>query len=177
MKGLPPTRTKDERRAYYLSRREEFLKKQKEYATSHKEQRRDGFRKYRISHKKQINERRRLRRERDICFRISTNLRTRMNMSVRRQTKSGSAVRDLGCTISELRFYLEGKFQDGMTWENYGKWHIDHIIPLAYFDLTDRKRFIEAVHYTNLQPLWAKDNLLKVKDDLKLINSNLIDRK
>ena len=50
-----------------------------------------------------------------------------------------------------------------MTWENYGRmgWHMDHIIPLANFDLTDRQQFLEACHYTNLQPLWWQENLMK----------------
>jgi len=48
-----------------------------------------------------------------------------------------------------------------MLWSNYGEWHIDHIKPLASFDLSDRKQLLEACHYTNLQPLWAQDNLSK----------------
>lgn len=50
-----------------------------------------------------------------------------------------------------------------MTWENHGKygWHIDHIKPLVSFDLTERKQFLEAVHFSNLQPLWSGDNLRK----------------
>ena len=69
----------------------------------------------------------------------------------------------LGCTIPELKFYLEGKFQDGMSWSNwtYNGWHLDHIIPLSFFNLSKEDEFKKACHYTNLQPLWAKDNIRK----------------
>lgn len=101
----------------------------------------------------------------DINFKIATNLRKRTGNALQRISKSGSAVRDLGCTIPELKFYLEGNFKDGMTWENYGRkgWVIDHAIPLAFFDLTDREQFLKACHYTNLQPLWATENNKKGK--------------
>ena len=99
----------------------------------------------------------------DTNFRLSRNLRRRLHHALKKQSKSGSAVRDLGCTIPELKQYLESKFQPGMTWENYGikGWHIDHIKPISMFDLTNKKQFLEANHYTNLQPLWAKDNIKK----------------
>ena len=59
--------------------------------------------------------------------------------------------------------YLESKFQTGMTWENHthNGWHIDHIIPISKFDLTDEAQMKKACHYTNLQPLWAGDNFRK----------------
>ncbi len=78
-----------------------------------------------------------------------------------RGQKVGSAVRDLGCSVDKLKKHLESRFRFGMTWENYGMWHIDHIRPLASFDLTDRVQFLQACHYTNLQPLWAPENLGK----------------
>ncbi len=86
-----------------------------------------------------------------------------MAIAIRTGAKSGSAVRDLGCTILELKAYLEARFLPGMTWKNHGLkgWHIDHIRPLTSFDLADRAQLLQAVHYTNLQPLWWQDNLRK----------------
>lgn len=75
----------------------------------------------------------------------------------------------LCCSIEELRTHLENKFYpnpetgEAMSWDNRGfyGWHIDHIVPLSYFDLDDPEQLKRACHYTNLQPLWAKDNLVK----------------
>lgn len=77
--------------------------------------------------------------------------------------KPASALELLGCTIPEFRRYIEAKFLPGMTWDNWTTdgWHIDHIRPLASFDLTDPAHVAAACHYTNLQPLWAVDNLRK----------------
>jgi hypothetical protein len=67
----------------------------------------------------------------------------------------------LGGTYDQAKKHIESKFKEGMEWLNHGLWHIDHIIPIAAFDLTDRHQLLAAAHYTNLQPLWAKDNLKK----------------
>ena len=79
--------------------------------------------------------------------------------------KVGSPVKELGCTLEEVKEYLQNKFLPGMTWENWGrgpgKWNIDHIRPLASFNLTDSDQFRQAVSYQNLQPLWWLDNLHK----------------
>lgn len=67
----------------------------------------------------------------------------------------------VGLTPTELVSYLESKFLDGMTWENYGLqgWHIDHKIPLS--SAKDEEELYKLCHYTNLQPLWSEDNLRK----------------
>lgn len=109
------------------------------------------------------------RRENNVQYKLSVNLRNRLNRSMKNEIKSGSAVSDLGCSIEELKQYLEKQFYanpetgEMMTWKNWGRtgWHIDHIKPLSSFDLANKKQFKKACHYTNLQPLWYKDNIKK----------------
>ena len=101
----------------------------------------------------------------DPSFRISCNLRSRMQKAMSRCVKAASAKTLLGCTIEELRSHIAAKFQPGMSWENYRYevWHIDHIKPVAFFDMTDPEQQRACFHYTNLQPLWAADNFRKAK--------------
>jgi hypothetical protein len=95
--------------------------------------------------------------------RLASQLRNRMRIALKRCSKIGSAVKELGCSIPELKTHLESRFQPGMTWDNHtiDGWHIDNIIPLSSFDLSDPNQFKRACHYTNLQPLWWRDNLAK----------------
>jgi hypothetical protein len=69
----------------------------------------------------------------------------------------------LGADIETVRKHIESLFVDGMTWDNHGNhgWHLDHIIPCAAFDLTKKEEQLKCFHYKNIQPLWAKDNLVK----------------
>lgn len=99
----------------------------------------------------------------DVQRRMACVLRSRLSHAVKRSIKSGSAVRDLGCSMDEFIKYIESKFLDGMSWSNYGHktWHIDHVVPLSSFDLADPDQLKKACHYTNLQPMWAADNLSK----------------
>lgn len=101
----------------------------------------------------------------DVNYRLSLQLRNRFTKAVQNQSKKGSAVKDLGCTIEKFILWIEMNWKEGMSWDNWGLygWHIDHIKPLSSFDLTDRNQLLEACHYANLQPLWAKDNLSKGK--------------
>jgi hypothetical protein len=103
------------------------------------------------------------RSARDEYFRIAGNIRSAICRSLKENTKDAHTEELLGCSIEEFRNYLERLFKPGMTWDNHGirGWHIDHIIPLASFDFTDPEQQKRAWHYTNLQPLWAKDNLKK----------------
>lgn len=108
------------------------------------------------------------KRQEDVNFRLRIALRNRFNLAIKRCSKSGSAVRDLGCTIDHLKTHLESKFEPWMNWDNYGKydstrktWNIDHIRPLSGFNLSNRKELLEACNWNNLQPMLAKLNLSK----------------
>ena len=149
--------------SYREQNREKTTEYRKSYYDSHKAEHRERQAAYDSANADILREKRNARYHNDILFRLSCSLRSRMSSALRKNTKAGSTVRDLGCTILELKQYLESKFHPGMTWENHSKygWHIDHIIPLSSFDLTDREQFLKACHYTNLQPLWAEENLRK----------------
>jgi len=90
-------------------------------------------------------------------------LRNRLRCAIKRNLKTGSAVKDLGCTIADFKSHIESLWQDGMNWNNWttNGWHIDHIKPLRDFDLTNPEELKRACHYSNLQPLWADDNYKK----------------
>jgi hypothetical protein len=72
----------------------------------------------------------------------------------------------IGCNIEQLKQHLQNQFKLGMSWDNHGKWHIDHIRPCASFDLSKPEEQRKCFHYTNLQPLWAEENISK-KDKVK----------
>lgn len=99
----------------------------------------------------------------DIGYRLVSVLRSRLCSAIKHKSKKGSFIRDMGCSIPELKIHLESKFGDGMTWDNWGRigWHIDHIIPLSKFNLNNRDEFLTACNYKNLQPLWAEENRIK----------------
>ena len=103
------------------------------------------------------------RAKHDLDYRLRNSLRARVRAALKYQSvsKDLGTAKLIGCTIAELREHLEEQFIGGMTWDNYGDWHIDHIKPCAAFDLSDPKQQKKCCHYSNLQPLWAKDNLRK----------------
>jgi hypothetical protein len=119
---------------------------------------------YRKHDAQRVNEYRKARQDKPE-FALAWQLRTRIYGALKGKNRGGSAVRDLGCSIEEFKRHIERQFQKGMTWDNWGrgvgKWHLDHIRPLASFDLTDPDQFRQAAHFTNYRPLWGKENAAK----------------
>ena len=100
----------------------------------------------------------------DIPYKLSTLVKDAHLRATGRRIGKQEAIDLLGCTLEEYQDYLESKFQQGMTWDNHAVdgWHIDHILPLneSGTTLTEEEK-IKRIHYTNTQPLWAKDNMKK----------------
>ena len=84
-----------------------------------------------------------------------------MGLAMRGKLKSAKTEELIGCTFEEFRVHIEKQFHDKMTWDNYGEWHVDHIIPCAVFDLLQPTQQLLCFHYSNLQPLWGEENLSK----------------
>ena len=90
---------------------------------------------------------------------LASTVRNSVNYALK-ATKSKKSIEYLGCSIDDFKEHIELQFQEGMTWENHGEWHIDHIIPLKYENPT-LEETIERLHWKNTQPLWATDNIAK----------------
>ena len=104
---------------------------------------------------------RKRRMARDPGFKLLNNCRTQIHRVLKGNIKSKKTKELLGCTVEQLKRHLSSKFIDNLSFENYGKWHVDHIKPCAKFDFTKPEEQVKCFHYTNLQPLWAIDNFKK----------------
>ena len=112
---------------------------------------------------KQISARQKQRYHEDPEYMLRIRLRNRIRYALKagRGKKVRRSQELLGCSSVEFVRHIESLFQDGMSWENKGKWHIDHIIPVAAFDLTTIDGQQAAFHYTNMRPAWAEENRRK----------------
>jgi predicted nucleic acid-binding Zn ribbon protein len=95
-------------------------------------------------------------------FKLIHNIRSRLRKALKGKSRDKGILKLLGCSANEVKLHIESQFKLNMTWDNYGSlWEIDHILPLASFDLSDTKQLKEACHYTNLQPLSKEEHKIK----------------
>jgi len=140
------------RKRYYQQHKDEYLKRHQSYMADPIKRQRKNI---------HACNRDRTRRISDINYKLKRNLRTRIWSALKGLYKTARSEKLVGCSIENLKCHLEKQFQSGMTWDNYGKWHVDHIKPCSSFDLSIPSQQHECFHFTNLQPLWAKDNISK----------------
>lgn len=148
-------------KSYYLKNRERILDYQRTYSAENKLKKSEKNKKYQRENRSKIAASRMKRRQSDDSHRLAHNLGCRISTVMRGKGKASGTKDLIGCTTEELWLHLEAQFTEGMTRENYGEWHVDHIRPCASFDLTCPEQQRECFHYSNLQPLWAEDNLKK----------------
>ena len=146
---------------WYEENRERKLKQTKEWTLKNKQKHKQDVKKWYQKNKKYITEKLKKRRKTDPTFRMIGNIRRRVLLALKGKNKSANTMKLLGANMEEVWKHLELKFKPGMTKENHGLWHIDHIIPCSSFDLTKPEEQAKCFHYTNLQPLWASENLSK----------------
>jgi hypothetical protein len=112
-----------------------------------------------LKEKTQRNKGRRERLSSDINFKLACIMRTRLYIALKKNSKKGSSVKLLGCSIDYFKQYIESQFLDDMSWDNWGSvWHLDHILPMRCFDLTNLDELSKVCHHTNMQPLYASLN-------------------
>jgi hypothetical protein len=138
------------KKEYHIKNKENILNIKKEYYKNNKEKINSYYRTY-SKNRKLI----------DPLYKLSCNIRTLIGMSIKGNgyTKNSKTSDYLGCSFKEFKKYLENKFTEGMSWDNAGLWHLDHIYPISL--AKNEEEIIKLNHYTNFQPLWAVDNYKK----------------
>jgi hypothetical protein len=155
----------NKQKEYYKSNVEKIKEYGKEYYISKIEQKKEYSRNYSKNNREKINKYLRTynkeRCKNDYLFKLKKNIRSLISISIRKQgfSKQSKTFEYLGCTFEDFKIHLESKFVTGMSWDNRGKWHIDHIYPISL--AKTKEDVIKLNHYTNFQPLWAEDNLRK----------------
>tara|TARA_R110000868_G_scaffold106830_3_gene292671 strand:- start:2456 stop:3094 length:639 start_codon:yes stop_codon:yes gene_type:complete len=142
---------------YYLLNKDNYKEKSKEYYIKNK----DYQKNYNIKNKDKIYARHKNKMETNPLYKLTNYTRSLIKLCLRRQgfTKKSKTYRILGCEFKYFKIHIERQFTKGMTWENQGEWHLDHIYPVSL--AKDEEEIIRLNHYTNFQPLWAIDNIKK----------------
>lgn len=179
-----PNKEKEYRREYSKRNSHKAVERATKWASENKDRRLKNVAKWREKNREEIRRKHKEWRDRNpdkmkaqskkigeyYKKRIKTDIEFKLKHLLRRHTsrilkngikKSKKTLELLGCSVSEFKLHLESLFVPGMSWENRSLWHIDHKRPCDSFDLTDEEQQKACFHYTNLQPLWATENLQK----------------
>lgn len=159
----------------YLKNREEELNKSKVNYQLNKDYIKERNRNYSKNNREKINKT--IRKYKDEVLKKDPLwvIKNRVSIKIRRclknlgSTKSKSTLQIIGCTLEEFKIHIESLFQEGMSWENKSLWDIDHVVPLAFAE--NENEIILLNHYSNLRPLWRRENILKsdniiIKNDI-----------
>lgn len=162
---------------HYKNNKQKRKEQQNKHYTENKEQyRKRGIERYK-KNKKDIDEKRRIRlREKyknDSVYRITNALRCGVYRAIKTGKKIKRTLDLLGCSVEELKCHIESQFEAGMTWDNWsngdGFWNLDHIKPVTSFDFSKPESWEQCFHYTNLQPLWWRENVFEKRDKINYI--------
>ena len=153
------------KKIYYKKNKEKLLIYGKQWRKNNKKKVQKLKRNWKLNHKKEQREYKRKyekrRRKEDSTYNLLSNLRSRICAVLKQNQKSAKTEKLIGCSVEKLKQHLQKQFKKGMTWKNYGEWHIDHKIPCIAFDLSKSNKQSQCFNYKNLQPLWAKENRKK----------------
>jgi len=152
---------KKQQQEYRSKYRKKLNENRKQWGQNNPDKVAINAKKYREKYRDKINKKLRQKRKSNINFKLRTIISNRIRMALSRGSKNSTSYELTGCSWEHLKLYLESQFTVGMSWDNYGQWHIDHIKPCCNFDLSKEDEQKKCFYYTNLQPLWAIDNLKK----------------
>jgi hypothetical protein len=186
-KKIPKERIQEYTKKYREKNKEKILEKQKQYyflnitkeqfrskkyreknnlnksikPVLSKEDKKEKRKEYLLKNREIFKERRRNKYNNDILYKLSQNVRNRLNTYIKTKNirKTNKTFDLVGCNPKQLKEHIESQFNDGMSWENRQEWHIDHKIPLS--SAKTEEELYKLCHYINLQPLWVEDNLKK----------------
>lgn len=154
-------KNKDKTKANYQKNKKIISEKQKLYRLENYNKIIERERNYDKKNRLVRNLYKQNRRNTDFLFKLICNIRNLIGISFRKNgyNKDSKTNKILGCTYEEFKQHLEKQFTEGMSWDNQGEWHLDHIYPVSL--AKTEEEIIKLNHYTNFQPLWAEENIRK----------------
>jgi len=163
-----PDKIKQQNKKYYHNNKELSKKRVREWIESNREERYKYMKSWKKLNKEHIKTYKKFKYDNDFLYKLINNVRNRINQFLKSKniSKNYNTLKIVGCSLKFLKTHIESQFTEGMSWDNRSEWHIDHIIPLS--SAKNEKEILNLCHYTNLQPLWAIENLKKSNKIIKI---------